>query len=199
MNTTNIFVELVVIGFHTLTWVSLFVLAFVGFQQIDLEKLFTINVALPALALTYILGILADRVSDLVLDEQDTRLRSRFDLSKLPPFSEMRFYILSKSSDVYQQLEYTRSRLRIARASILNFALTAVAAALLVWFQFGQVLGDHRLTVCLAVGVVGALLTWISYQSWEALSRTYTASTIHAFTVLRDETEKDRAAKAKVA
>jgi hypothetical protein len=199
MNTTNIFVELVVVGFHTLIWIGLFVLAFLGFRDLDLEKLFTINLALPVLALTYILGILMDRVADLLLDEQDTQLRGRFDLSGLPPFSEMRFYILSKSNDLYGQLEYTRSRLRIARASIFNFACTTVAVLLLVWLQFGKALGDYRLIACIAAVAVGALLTWISYQAWEALSRTYTANTIRAFIVLRDEAEKDRAAKAKSA
>jgi len=199
MNTTNIFVELVVVGFHTLIWIGLFALAFLGFQNLDLEKLFTINLALPILALTYILGILVDRAADLLLDEQDTRLRGRFDFSRLPSFSEMRFYVLSKSSDVYEQLEYTRSRLRIARASIFNFACTTVAVLLLVWLQCGKALGDYRLIACIATVTVGAILTWISYQAWEALSRTYTANTIRAFTVLRDEAEKDRAAKAKAA
>jgi hypothetical protein len=199
MNTTNIFVELVVVGFHTLIWIGLLALAFLGFQDLDLEKLFTINLALPILALTYILGILMDRTADMLLDEQDARLRGRFDLSGLPSFLEMRFYVLSKSSDVYAQLEYARSRLRIARASIFNFACTTVAVLLLVWLQFGKALGDYRLLACIATAIVGALLTWISYQAWEALSRTYTANTIRAFTVLRDEAEKDRAAKARAA
>lgn len=199
MNTTNIFVELVVVGFHTLIWISLFVLALFGFQQIDLEKLFTINLALPALALTYIFGILVDRVADLALDEQDGRLRSQYDFAGLPSFLEMRFYILSKSSDVYEQLEYARSRLRIARASIFNFALTTIAAVLLAWFQFGKMLGDYRLLACIAAAAIGAGLTWVSYQAWEALSKTYTVNTMRAFKVLRDEVEKDRAAKAKAA
>jgi hypothetical protein len=199
MNTTNIFVELVVVGFHTLIWIGLFALAFLGFEHLDLEKLFTINLALPILALTYIFGILIDRASDLLLDEQDNHLRSQYDFSGLPSFLEMRFYILSKSSDVYEQLEYARSRLRIARASIFNFALTTVAAVLLVWFQFGKALGDYRLIACIITVVVGVALTWVSYQAWEALSKTYTVNTMRAFKVLRDEIEKDRAAKTKAA
>jgi hypothetical protein len=193
MNTTNIFVELVVVGFHTLIWIGLFALALFGFRTLDLEKLFTINLALPILAFTYILGILMDRVSDLLLDEQDGRLRNQYDFAGLPSFLDMRFFILSKSSDVYEQLEYARSRLRIARASIFNFALTTVAAVLLVWFQFGRALGDYQLIACIVAAAIGAGLTWVSYQAWEALSKTYTVNTMRAYRVLHDEAEKDRA------
>lgn len=194
MNTTSIFVELVVIGLHTAIWVSLIILTFTGHQNLDPEKLFTLNLALPILAITYILGILIDRASDMVLAAQDDRLRSQNDFRGLPSFLSMRFYILSKSSDVYEQLEYTRSRLRIARASILNFAFTTVAAALFIWFQLGKALAaEYRAMVCIAAALVGVLLTWISYQSWIVLSKTYTQNTIQAFTVLRDEAEKDKA------
>ena len=193
MNTTSIFVELVVIGLHTAIWVGLIILTFTGHQNLDPEKLFTLNLALPILAVTYILGILVDRASDIVLAAQDNRLRSQYDFRGRPSFLSMRFYILSKSSDVYEQLEYTRSRLRIARASILNFAFTTVAAALFIWFQLGKALAaEYRIMVCIAAALVGVLLTWISYQSWIVLSETYTRNTIQAFTVLRDEAEKDK-------
>jgi hypothetical protein len=198
MNTTSIFVELVVIGLHTAIWVGLIILTFTGYQNLDPEKLFTLNLVLPVLAITYILGILMDRASDMILATQDDRLRSQNDFRGLPSFLSMRFYILSKSSDVYEQLEYTRSRLRIARASILNFAFTTVAVALFIWFQLGKALtAEYRITVCIAGVLVGALLTWISYQSWAVLSHTYTKNTIQAYTVLRDEADKAQAIKAE--
>jgi hypothetical protein len=80
MNTTSIFVELVIIGLHTFIWMGLLVLTFIGYQDLDLEKLFTINLALPILAITYILGILVDRASDIALAAQDGRLRSKYNL-----------------------------------------------------------------------------------------------------------------------
>jgi uncharacterized membrane protein YgcG len=103
----------------------------------------------------------------------------------------MRYYVLNKSSDMYEQLEYTRSRLRIARASIPNFALTTVAMLFLVWFQLGKSLPLQQRTVaCVATAIIGALLTLISYKSWVTLARTYTISTITAFRVLQDEESK---------
>jgi hypothetical protein len=39
-------------------------LSFFGYENLDLEKLRTVNLALPILALAYLLGILVDRISD---------------------------------------------------------------------------------------------------------------------------------------
>ena len=115
MNTTNIFVELVVIGFHALIGITIIVLGLVGYRNVGVEKFLTINLALPALALAYILGILIDRISDRMFIAQDYKMRPADSKEKLPSFLTMRFYILHKSNDIYAQLEYIRSRMRIAR------------------------------------------------------------------------------------
>ena len=120
MNTTNIFVELVVVGFHTLIWIGVLILAFVpGYRNLDLEKVLTVNLALPILAMAYILGILVDRITDSLFFAHDLKMRQiEHKQADLPSFLSMRYYILYKSNDIYAQLEYSRSRLRIARASV---------------------------------------------------------------------------------
>jgi hypothetical protein len=193
MNTTNIFVELVVVGFHTLIWIGIIVLALVGYQNLDLEKLLTVNLALPILAMTYILGILVDRVSDFMLISQDLKMRLTDKQMDLPSsFLTMRYYILHKSSDIYAQLEYIRSRLRIARASILNFALTTIAFLLFIWFQLGTLLSIQNLIVASVITlVIGVILTAASYQAWTGLIKSYSVSTTRAYTLLRDEEIKN--------
>jgi hypothetical protein len=194
MNTTNIFVELVVVGFHTLIWIGLIVLALVGYRNLDVEKLLTVNLALPILAMAYILGILIDRVSDSVFLPQDLKMRPIDKQADLPSFLTMRYYILHKSSDIYAQLEYTRSRLRIARASVFNFALTTIASLLFVWFQLGQFFSTPNLIVAGVITfVIGAILTFASYQSWMGLVKSYSISTIRAYMLLRDEEAKSEA------
>jgi hypothetical protein len=182
MNTTNIFVELVVVGFHALIWIALMVVALVGYQNVDLEKLLSVNLALPILAMTYILGILVDRVADFIFIKQDTKMRPVDEDTNLPQsFLKMRYYILNKSSDIYAQLEYTRSRLRIARASVFNFALMTIAGLLFIWFQAGKFLSIRNLII----------LTYASYQSWIGLIKSYSISTIRAYELLRDEDPKN--------
>jgi len=191
MNTTNIFVELVVIGFHTLIGIGIIVLALVGYRNIETEKLLTINLALPVLAIAYIFGILIDRVSDRIFLAQDYKMRPAGSEADLPSFLTMRYYILHKSSDVYAQLEYIRSRLRIARASVFNFMLMTLALLLFVWFQFGKSFTVQNLIIlCAVILVIGAILTFASHQSWMGLVKSYSISTIRAYTLLREEEVK---------
>ena len=193
MNTTNIFVELVVIGFHTLIGIAIIVLALVGYRNLDVEKLLTINLALPVLATAYILGILIDRVSDRIFIAQDYKMRPAGSEADLPSFLTMRYYILHKSSDIYAQLEYIRSRLRIIRASVFNFILMTTAALLFVYLQFGKSFTSQNLIIIYAsILIVGAILTLASYQSWIGLVKSYSISTIRAYTLLRDEEAKGK-------
>lgn len=192
MNTTNIFVELVVIGFHTLIGIAIIVLGMTGYQNIDVEKLLTINLALPGLALAYILGILIDRISDSMFIAQDYKMRPVGSEKDLPSFLTMRFYILHKSNDVYAQLEYIRSRMRIARASVFNFVLTTIALLIFVWLQFGRTLATPNMVFASAIIIViGAVLTYVSYQAWMGLVQSYSISTTRAYTVLHDEETKN--------
>ncbi|MFI5176486.1 MAG: hypothetical protein ACHQKY_16625 [Terriglobia bacterium] len=191
MTTTTLFVELVVIGLHSILWIGMVILAFVGFRNVPWEKLLTLNLALPGLAVTYVLGIVIDRLADLAFISRDHRLRKMHPLENLPPFLTMRFHILSKSKDTYEQLEYTRSRLRIARAAILNFTLLTLSALLFVWLRSGGTRSlQYRLLASLGIVVVGFLLTYFSYESWVALTKTYTSSVIAAYQVLQGEENK---------
>ena len=75
MTTTTLFVELVVIGLHSILWIGLLVLTFAGYQNPAWEKLLTLNLAVPALGVTYVLGIVIDRLCDLACISKDHRLR----------------------------------------------------------------------------------------------------------------------------
>lgn len=193
MNTTNVFIELVVIGFHALIGIALIVLALVGYQNLDVEKLLTINLAFPVLAIAYILGILVDRMADRVFIAQDYKMRPADSETDLPSFLTMRYYILHKSSNIYAQLEYIRSRLRIARAAVFNFILATIAALLFVLLQFGKSFTVLNLVMlCAGILIIGAILTFASYQSWMGLVKSYSISTIRAYALLRDEEARGR-------
>jgi hypothetical protein len=191
MSITSLFVELVIGGIHTLIWISLVVLAFIGFRNLDFEKLLSINLAIPVLAVAYILGILMDRLSDIAFIAEDHRIRDRigenYKDENLPKFLTMRFYILQHANQAYEQLEYTRSRLRISRTAILNFPLTTIALLLFVWLQLQAALGTQNLIIASAVILLsGSALTLLSYRSWVALTETYLNSTITAYQVVHE-------------
>ena len=67
MNTTNLFVELIVSGVGAAIWVCLLVLLLFDVDRSALVALSAMPVlAIPALAVVYLLGILTDRLSDVL-------------------------------------------------------------------------------------------------------------------------------------
>ena len=68
MSTTTLFVELLVTGFGALIWVVLVVLCFVkGGELSPLAK--PSWIALPLIAVAYVLGVVTDRIADKVVGE----------------------------------------------------------------------------------------------------------------------------------
>lgn len=200
MTITSLFVEIVVGGVHTLLWIGILILAFTGYQSIDFEKLLNINLAIPALALAYILGIVMDRLSDTVFMRQDLRLRDtyreRFKSEAFPSFLSMRFSILHQSKEIYEQLEYTRSRLRIARTAVLNFALTTLTLLSFTWLQAGKAVPTTSIWwIDLIIALVGGLVTFLAYRSWIGLTLNYSVSVYIAYRVIL-ESGKDNGTRA---
>lgn len=73
MNTTSLFVELVVIGVGALAWVALLVLSVFGYDWVPLDPLLAAAATVPLLSVVYVLGIVSDRVADLLFDLVWTR------------------------------------------------------------------------------------------------------------------------------
>jgi hypothetical protein len=67
MNTTSIFVELIVIGVGTATILVLLALTVLGYDWVPWSKLTSISVAVPCLSVVYVLGIAFDRLADRLL------------------------------------------------------------------------------------------------------------------------------------
>src|SRR3954453_23996190 len=69
MNTTNLIVELIVIGVGASIWVSLLILALFGYTWIPGKDLLATPALIlaPGLAIVYLLGVVTDRLSDSLL------------------------------------------------------------------------------------------------------------------------------------
>ena len=68
MSTTNLFVELIVIGIGAAIWVVLAALAVFGYSWVPLDQVFSTFAAAPFLGVVYVLGIILDRVADAVFE-----------------------------------------------------------------------------------------------------------------------------------
>jgi len=165
MSTTNLFVELIVIGVGAATWVVLLVLALFGYAWVPVDRLFSPPAAIPLLAVVYVLGIISDRIADVVFqwrwndDLLDLHYSDRADY-----FSDRR-RILTQSERFSELLEYGRSRLRICRGWAFNSVLIAVALNAFLWSIKGEQGFAWAVSIAGSVSMlVFALAAWFAWR-----------------------------------
>jgi hypothetical protein len=127
MVTTQLFVELLVIGMGVAAWIFVFVAAAFGCPLIPRAAAPGTGELLAVIAMAYVLGIMMDRIARALWDP----FLFRPGQIHGTPTEDVERVICSKSEHLWNTCAYTRSRLRICRAWTLNFALLAIAYA--VW------------------------------------------------------------------
>lgn len=193
MNTTNLFVELFVIGIGAAVWILLLLFSVLGYAWVDFDTLRSWNALLPIVAFIYVLGIVVDRIADTLLRKPDRRLRDRAFAGAEKDYHYVRTYVFYYSEKFKDIFDYSRSKLRICRAWIFNFALNGIATVVLVWTRIPEppVLPKWLLSV-LALSA-GALLAFGSWHTWYRLTNNFYVRLLHAYTVI-NEIELQKAA-----
>ena len=135
MATTAVVAEILIVGLEAAAWISLLVFAAFGTDWVHRKDLETAShwVALETvvvLAVAYALGILIDRLADDAHGVLKRRFRGR-PVKKPAKIPVMRMTVLHEGGAMSTFVDYQRSRFRIARATVLNLALLALAA---IWF-----------------------------------------------------------------
>lgn len=142
MNTTLLFVELLIIGLEGWIWIFFFITSIFPIKNyanaLMIFRDWELLVFAVFLALTYVLGVMIDRISDRIFRPLEYGFRDKLITNHNKGISVMRFSLGTQNDFLNQQLDYTRSRLRIVRASILNFiAITiTVSLYLLITYPF---------------------------------------------------------------
>ena len=127
MSTTSVFVEILIVGLQAMIWVGLIVFAkYAGHDKclaaLTKYEQYSALITTLLLASAYVLGIFVDRVADCVYVLFQYR-----DPEKPPArVAEMRLQIMHQSEGMAKFLDYQRSRLRIARATVFNLFVTLV-------------------------------------------------------------------------
>ena len=169
MGTTNLFVELVVIGVGAMTWLCLLVVAVFGWKWIPIDKVFSTVALVPLLSLIYLLGIISDRIADSIFERLwVTRLRQRcFESTK--EYHLARRQILTGSERLSDLLEYGRSRMRICRGWTLNSILIAITLNLCVWIQLQP---SHARSLSIFGTIASLSFAVGAWDTWRKLSVT---------------------------
>jgi hypothetical protein len=135
MSTTNLFVELLVIGVGAACWVGLLLLGGVRIEAIPEAWLRSYPLLLLCLAFIYVLGIVTDRLADWTFDRLfSSRIRERFFASKRE-YQDARRLVLSSSTRLADLHEYGRTRIRICRGWALNSMVASVVLAVQALLQ----------------------------------------------------------------
>lgn len=192
MNTTNVFVELLVIGLGpTVTALLILGIAFdpAVFGSASLVDAGTsLVVFVPLLAITYVLGILVDRVADRLFSAWADRIRHRHFESD-DEYHDARRTIVYYSEPMYRIRQYGRSRMRICRGWAVNAALLLVPANV----YLGRALGDDRLRALLLLNAGLALLLVETMFSWRVLADGEYRKIHGGAEFIRSERERERA------
>lgn len=161
MTTTQLFVELLVIGLGVLIWVALFIAGLLG---VPFEKsIFDIKWSIwpPLLGLAYVFGILLDRFMYSVFNRRHNIIMRHIlcDNKYLePPILER--MVMNDSEPLNYMIHYNRSRSRICRAWFLNFLL--IGASFAIWqYRVNQISNPCLLVIVLLLLFLSALSCWI--------------------------------------
>lgn len=165
MKTTNLFVELVIIG---IGFTMVIALAFFCLEILDKETIEQISkvesiVLLPILlTIAYTLGIVADRMADRLFTFPRKKVRNMFYAHRVNILRD-KSLLFTTSNPLVDMILYGRSRMRICRGYVLNLVLLI---PFLNWFLFKL---DTVPTTYLITNVFLIIFIFLFYFSWQML------------------------------
>jgi hypothetical protein len=170
MNTTELFVEIIVIGVGVDLWLGLLILTFFGYSWIPWGQFTSIVSLVPFLAVTYVLGITIDRLADQIYSRWDKKLRS-YKFTNNAEYHQARTATYTHASDnIIDLFEYGRSRLRISRSWSINFALIGTFISTFIWFNFPSLAAGLRIRVMITSIFIFGSLCILNVLAWRKLA-----------------------------
>ncbi|MFN8413695.1 MAG: hypothetical protein U0Z26_15035 [Anaerolineales bacterium] len=128
MGTTELFVELIVIGIGAVIWILLGTFSIFGYSWVPGEGFLSVPTLIPFLSLVYIVGIVTDRIADVLFEATVPKLQKKY-YSSSDNARDDRRLIYSKNEYLANLIEYGRSRLRICRGWAFNAAALILISA----------------------------------------------------------------------
>lgn len=174
MNTTLLFVEIFIAGLQGLVWVSLLIINLTGYQWLLQTKIASLGdwsflISALLFSFSYSLGIVLDRTANTLFSAWEDKIRSKYITDENQSFAVMRYQLDNES--INKQIEYSRTRLRIARSSALNFALiTIFLVGLISKFDFLSLANKWKFGGITAL--IGVILSALFTASWYSLVNT---------------------------
>lgn len=158
MKTTQLYIELIIIGLETFIWMSIFLINSIGYEigDIIINVLNEFSTSLLLIGILYIIGILIDRLVDMIFQKREDKIREQSGLQIKSSF------LLLEKYNIENYADYSRSRIRILRASIFNIPLIVIA---FLWYVNKYVTKSYLAVIyILVIGIFFTYLAWKSYN-----------------------------------
>jgi hypothetical protein len=184
MATTQLFVELLIVGIGVAIWLAFLLAVVLRFPWgSPLPQLSTAHLTI-LLGTSYVLGILIDRLAWTLFHPMENRHRAKiFGSDPEPSIEDRERHILVNSSSLREQILYNRSRLRICRSWILNFAFIGIFSG--IWaFQ-------QRALPMLPFSIASVVLSLLTAMTTDTLAKDHNRNIRSSYDYLIHSKEKE--------
>lgn len=147
METTALYVEYIVIGMETLSWIIMTVFIIIGHSFKEILK-YCISNILPSIIviiLCYVLGLVTDRIADKLFEKRRKNIKDNFEFQAQTSIAIWEDYSNSSYAN------FTLSRIRILRSTTINSVFIGLLSSFLSYKYYGIKLSVFSLLICLCM------------------------------------------------
>lgn len=132
METTALYVEYIVIGMETLSWIIMSIYIIIG-DSFKIILKYCISNMLPSIVtiiICYILGLVTDRIADKIFEKRRKHIKDNFEFKAQTSIAIWEDY----SNSTYAH--FTLSRIRILRSTTINSIVIGLVETYLAYTKF---------------------------------------------------------------
>lgn len=147
METTALYVEYIVIGMETLSWIIMTVFIIIGNSFIKILKYCISNIlpSIIAIILCYVLGLVTDRIADKLFEKRRKNIKNNFEFQAQTSIAIWEDYSNSSYAN------FTLSRIRILRSTTINSLFIGALSSFLSYKYYGIKLSLFALLICICM------------------------------------------------
>lgn len=147
METTALYVEYIVIGMETLSWIlmSMFIIVGESFKQIIKYCISNILPSIVVIIVCYVLGLVTDRIADKLFEKRRKNIKDNFEFQAQTSIAIWEDFTNSSYAN------FTLSRIRILRSTTINSIFIGIIGFFLSYIYFDIKLSLFVLMLCICL------------------------------------------------
>lgn len=128
MDTTELYVEYIIIGIETLCWVCLLCFFVIGNEFVNIFKYCISNIvpSIIMLGICYVLGLVTDGIADKILDKRKMDIKDHY------PIKAKTSLVVWEKYNQTAYAKFTLSKIRILRATTINSIIINISAVCVI-------------------------------------------------------------------